>query len=94
MNITLILVTAGIVLCILLSAFFSGSEMALSACNTVRMENEEKAGNKRAGRALRLSTNYDDTLSAILAGNNLVNIAASSLTTVLIILLTGSDRLN
>ncbi len=94
MTTPVILVSAGIVLCIVLSAFFSGSEMALSACNTVRLENEEKAGKKRAGRALRLSTHFDDTLSAILVGNNLVNIAASSLTTVLIILLTGGDRLN
>ncbi len=91
---TSILVFAGIILCIAASAFFSGSEMALSSCNTVRLENEEKAGSKKAGRALRLSTNFDDSLSAILVGNNLVNTAASSLTTVLIILLTGADKLN
>lgn len=91
---TIILVFAGIILCIAASAFFSGSEMALSSCNTVRLENEEKAGSKKAGRALRLSTNFDDSLSAILVGNNLVNTAASSLTTVLIILLTGADKLN
>ncbi len=94
MTLTMALVIAGIVLCIAASAFFSGSEMALSACNTVRLENEEKSGKKSAGRALRLSTNYDSTLSTILVGNNLVNTAASSLTTVLIILFFGSDRLN
>ncbi len=91
---TILMVIAGIVLCIAASAFFSGSEMALSSCNTVRLENEEKSGSRKAGRALRLSTNYDDTLSAILVGNNLVNTAASALTTVLIILLTGADKLN
>ena len=53
MTTPVILVSAGIVLCIVLSAFFSGSEMALSACNTVRLENEEKAGKKRASACLR-----------------------------------------
>jgi len=93
-TLTLVLVIAGIVLCIAASAYFSGSEMALSSCNEVRLENEEKAGSKKAGRALKLTRNFSDALSAILLGNNLVNIAASSLTTVLIILLTGSDKLN
>ena len=87
-------VAAGILLCILLSAYFSGSEMALSSCNQVRLENETEKGSKKAKRALRLSQNFDDTLSTILIGNNLVNTAASSLTTVLVILLTGGDRMN
>ena len=51
MTTPIILVSVGIVLCVILSAFFSGSEMALSACNTVRLENEEKSGNRRAGRS-------------------------------------------
>ena len=91
---TYIFVIIGIVLCIVLSAFFSASEMAISSCNTVRLENEEKGGNKASGRALRLYEHYDDTLSTILLGNNLVNIAASSLTTVLTILIAEADQMN
>ena len=87
-------VGAGILLSIILSAFFSGSEMAFSSCNKVRLENESKEGKKGAKRALKRAENYDDTLSTILIGNNLVNIAASSLTTVFIILAFGNDSLN
>ena len=93
MMITIILVSAGILSCLILSAFFSGSEMAYSACNTVRLENisEEKAkGWKRARRALRATRHFDTALSAILIGNNLVNIAASSLSSVLLLLVSGS----
>ena len=92
--IPIILVLAGILVCILLSAYFSGSEMALSSCNQIRLENEAEDGDPKAKRALRLAENFDDTLSTILMGNNLVNIAASSLTTVGVLLLTGSDKLN
>ena len=91
---TTIFVGIGIFLCIIMSGFFSSSEMAISSCNTVRLENEAKEGKKSSKRALKLNKKYDDTLSAILVGNNLVNIAASSLGTVFIILLTGSDKLN
>lgn len=91
---TLLLVGIGIILCIILSGVFSAAEMAISSCNTLRIENEAKDGSKKAEVALWLSENYDDTLSAILLSNNLVNIAASSLSTVYIILLTGSDKLN
>ena len=91
--ITIILVCAGILACLILSAFFSGSEMAYSACNTVRLENisEEKTkGWKRARRALRAAKHFDTALSAILIGNNLVNIAASSLASVLLLLVFDS----
>ena len=89
---TLYLVMAGLVLCLALSAFFSASEMAYSSCNTLRLEHLRDDGNRRAALALRLTEKFDDTLSAILIGNNLVNIAASSLGSVLVILLTGSDQ--
>ena len=88
---TIALVIIGIVLCLCLSAFFSASEMAYSACNTLRLENLRDDGSGRAGAALRLAEHYDDALSAILIGNNLVNIASSSLASVLVILLTGQD---
>ena len=74
-------VILGILLCIVFSAVFSGSEMAFSSANEVRLENEAKGGSRRSARALKLAGHYDDTLSAILVGNNLVNTAASSLTT-------------
>jgi CBS domain containing-hemolysin-like protein len=87
----LYLVIAGIAVCVMLSAFFSGSEMAYSSCNQVRLENLRDDGSRRAGVALRLCEHFDDTLSAILIGNNLVNIAASSLGVVLVNILTGGD---
>ena len=87
----LYLVIAGIAVCVILSAFFSGSEMAYSSCNRVRLENLRDDGSRRAGVALRLCDHFDDTLSAILIGNNLVNIAASSLGVVLVNILTGGD---
>ena len=90
----LILVGIGIILCIILSGVFSAAEMAISSCNMVRMENEAEDGDKRAARAIWLNRSFDNTLSTILLSNNLVNIAASSLSTVYIILLTGSDDLN
>lgn len=95
MNITAIIFSGiGILVCVALSAFFSAAEMAISSCNTVRLENEAKEGRKGSERALKLNRKYDDTLSAILVGNNLVNIAASALGTVFIIYLTGADDLN
>ncbi|MCR5301631.1 MAG: hemolysin family protein [Lachnospiraceae bacterium] len=90
----LIIVAVGIILCIILSGVFSAAEMAVISCNKVRMENEAKDGSKKAARVIKLYEDYDNTLSTILLSNNLVNIAASSLSTVYIILLTGSDDLN
>ena len=70
---------AGIVVCVLFSAFFSASEMSYSACSRVRLEHARDNGDKEAGIAVRIRERFDDALSAILVGNNLVNIAASSL---------------
>ena len=83
---------AGIVLCVLLSGFFSGSEMAYSSCSSLRLEHLRDGGSKRAGVAAKIAERFEDALSAILIGNNLVNIAASSLVTVLVYQLTrGTD---
>ena len=90
----IVIIAIGIILSIILSGVFSAAEMAISSCNTVRMENEAEDGDKKAGRVLALNRDYDNTLSTILLSNNLVNIAASSLSTVYIILLTGTDDLN
>ena len=70
---------AGIIVCVLLSAFFSASEMSYSACSRVRLEHQRDNGDKKAGLAVRIREKFDDALSTILVGNNLVNIAASSL---------------
>ena len=85
------IVMAGVALCVMLSNFFSAAEMGYSSCNRLRLENSRDDGSRRAALALRIIDNYDDALSAILIGNNLVNIAASSLGSVLVIMLTGSD---
>ncbi|MBO5497593.1 MAG: HlyC/CorC family transporter [Oscillospiraceae bacterium] len=89
---SLYLVVLALFACVLLSAFFSGSEMAYSSCNTVRLEHMAEDGSRPAALAVRITEHFDDALSAILIGNNLVNIAASALGSVLVILLTGSDQ--
>ena len=88
----LILTGLGIALCVFLSGTFSASEIAYTSCNEVRMENEAENGNTRAGRVLKILKKFDNALSAILIGNNLVNIAASALTSVFMLLLLGNDR--
>ena len=90
---TVALIAAGILVAICLSAFFSAAEMAYSSCNLLRLENLRDEGSKRAGVAVRILSHFDDALSAILIGNNLVNIGASALVSVLVILLTGGDSL-
>ena len=85
-------VILGIFVCLCLSAFCSSSEMSYSSCNVVRLENMRDDGSKRAAVAVKITEKFDDALSAILIGNNLANIAASSLASVLVILLLGSDK--
>lgn len=94
MNIlAVVLVSIGILICVFLSNFFSSSEMSFSAASQVRLEHEAESGKKSAVRALAISNRFDDALSTILIGNNLVNIAASSLMAVLIQLIFGDDSL-
>ncbi len=80
-----------IIACILLSGFFSASEMSFSSSNKIRLENMVEEGSKAAEVALYLSEHFDDALSTILVGNNLVNIAASSLGTLTMILTAGEE---
>lgn len=82
----------GIAVCIILSGFFSAAEMSYSSVNRLRLDNAAEAGSRRAKVAGKICDRYDDTLSAILIGNNLVNIASSSLATVAAILLSGSEK--
>lgn len=87
-----VLVFAGIFLCLCLSNFCSASEMAFSSCNVMRLENARDDGSKRANIAVYITEHFDDALSAILIGNNLANIGASSLASVAVILVTGGDE--
>lgn len=72
-----------IVVCVILSAYFSATETAFSTFNRIRVKNMAEKGNKKAALALKLSDNYDSLISAILIGNNIVNILASAMATLL-----------
>ena len=76
-------VTQLIILLILLmlSAFFSSAETALTTVNQIRIRNLAEDGNKRAKKVIKVTGNSGKMLSAILIGNNIVNVAAASLTT-------------
>lgn len=74
---------------LLLSAFFSGSETAMTASNPSRMHSLEKQGNKRAGLVNRVREQKEKMIGALLLGNNLVNIAASALATSVLIQIFG-----
>ena len=80
-----------LILLICLSAFFSASETAISTVNKIRLQKYIKEGNKKAKRTMFILDNYDRALTTILIGNNLVNICASSLATVITLQLFGSS---
>jgi CBS domain containing-hemolysin-like protein len=65
--------------CVVMSGYFSGTETAFSSFNKTRMKTLAEKGNKRAKLVLKLSDNYSNLISTILIGNNIVNIAASSI---------------
>ncbi len=73
-----------------LSAFFSSAETALTTFNRIRMMTLADEGNKRAARALKVADDSGKMLSAILIGNNVVNLSASSIATSLALRLFGS----
>jgi Mg2+/Co2+ transporter CorB len=70
-----------VLVCLLLSAFFAGSETALTASSRASMARLEKQGNRRAAIVNRLLAQRERLLGALLFGNNAVNIAASALAT-------------
>ena len=80
-----LLALAGIAICLLLSAFFSGSETALTTSSRASMLQLEKQGNRRAAIVNRLLAARERLLGALLFGNNAVNIAASSMATGLLL---------
>ena len=67
-----------IAVCVVMSGYFSGTETAFSSFNKTKMKTIAEKGNKRAKLVLKLADNYSNLISTILIGNNIVNIAASS----------------
>ena len=78
-----------VIVMIVFSALFSSTETAYSSLNKLRLKNYEAQGNKKAGIALRLANKFDEVLTAVLIGNNIVNIATSSLSTLLFVSIFG-----
>ncbi len=72
-----------LVILIALSAYFSATETAFTSLNRIRLKNKADDGDRRAKRTLALAEQYDKLLSTILIGNNIVNIAAAAIATVL-----------
>lgn len=70
-----------LVILLILSSIFSSTETALTTVNKIRMRTLSEAGNKKADRVLRVTENQGKMLSAVLIGNNVVNLSASSLAT-------------
>ena len=68
---------------VIFSAYFSATETAFTSVNRIRIKNLANDGNKRAREVHDLSEKFDALLSTILVGNNIVNIAMSSIATVL-----------
>ena len=80
-----------LVLLLSASAFFSSAETALMTSNKLRIRNLAENGDKRAEKVLEITANTDKMLSAILIGNNIVNLSASALSTTLTLKLFGSS---
>lgn len=91
---TQVIIIIVIIICFLLSGYFSATETAFSSLNRLRVKTKADDGNKRAKLVLKLSDNYDRLLTTILIGNNIVNILASSLATLMFIYwLNGNESL-
>ena len=73
------------IFCVIMSAYFAATETAFSSLNKTRLKAMAEKGNRRAELALSLSERYDKMLSTILIGNNIVNIALSSIATLLFV---------
>ncbi len=85
---TYIVIIAMLLIC---SAYFSATETAFSSLNRTKLKALAEKGDKKAKRAVELSDKYDKLISTILIGNNIVNIAASSLGTVMFINILGGE---
>ena len=89
MEIQLLIIIIVMIAC---SAFFSASETALTGANRIRLKSMAENGSKGAKMALKLLDKYDKVITTILIGNNIVNITASSLGTILATAIVGPDN--
>ena len=83
---------AALVILVGFSAFFSASETAFSSLNQIRLKSRAEDGESSAARVLAMAEQYDKLLSTILLGNNIVNIAAASIGTILFTQMLGAER--
>ena len=81
-----------LVILVAFSAFFSASETAFSSLNQIRLKSRAEDGDSAAARVLAMSEKYDKLLSTILIGNNIVNIAAASIGTIIFTKMLGAER--
>ena len=81
-----------LVILVSFSAFFSASETAFSSLNQIRLKSRAEDGDSSAARVLAMAEQYDKLLSTILIGNNIVNIAAASIGTILFTQMLGAER--
>ena len=81
-----------LVILVAFSAFFSASETAFSSLNQIRLKSRADDGDSSAARVLAMAEQYDKLLSTILVGNNIVNIGAASIGTILFSRLLGAER--
>ncbi len=79
------LIAGIIILLVMCSAFFSSTETAYSSVSKIRLKNYADNGNKKAKRAYEIAENYEKALATLLVGNNIVNILASALATILFV---------
>lgn len=91
MDFTAWITIAGIIALLMISAFFSGSETALTAASRGKLHSLADRGSTGANRALRLTEDSEKLIGAVLLGNNLVNILAASLATSLFMRLFGEN---
>ena len=83
---------AALVILVGFSAFFSASETAFSSLNQIRLKSRAEDGDSSAARVLAMAEQYDKLLSTILIGNNIVNIGAASIGTILFTQMLGAER--
>ena len=83
---------AALVILVGFSAFFSASETAFSSLNQIRLKSRAEDGDSSAARVLAMAEQYDKLLSTILIGNNIVNLAAASIGTILFTQMLGAER--
>ena len=79
------------VICVIMSAYFSATETAFSTANRARLKTLAEKGNKRADLVLELTDKYDRLISTVLIGNNIVNILLTALATIVFVALVGGD---